>query len=167
MLVLREWFRRQDAIGFGWVSSSSSSSSSYLTKRNKGILGSVVVVNVQVAAGAQAHAPAAVLGQGVQHVVEEADARVDADGLRLGLLGGVFEGGAIDAVELGQGAAVEVERELDLGLVGVAVEDGRADALFGRHGGRVGWCLFVCGGLIDWLVLCILERERERESRLK
>jgi hypothetical protein len=113
----------------------------YLTKRNKGVLGGVVVVNVQVAAGAQAHAPAAVLGQGVQHVVEEADARVYADGLRLGLLGGVFEGGAIGAVELGQGAAVEVERELDLGLVGVAVEDCRADALFGRHDGRV-WCLF-------------------------
>jgi hypothetical protein len=53
---------------------------SYLAERNEGVLGSVVVVNVQVAAGAQAHAPAAVLGQGVQHVVEEADAGVDADG---------------------------------------------------------------------------------------
>ena len=57
-------------------------------------------------------------------MVEEANAGVDADGLRLGLLGCVLEGRAIDAVELGQGAAVEVERELDLGLVGVAVEDG-------------------------------------------
>ena len=120
----------------------------------------MVVVNVQVAAGAQAHAPAAVLGQGVQHVVEEADARVYADGLRFGLLGGVFEGGAIDAVELGQGAAVEVERELDLGLVGVAVEDGGADALFGGHDGQsVG--LVVCGGLVWCCVfqegVCILK----------
>jgi hypothetical protein len=121
---------------------------SYLAERNEGVLGGVVVVNVQVAAGAQAHAPAAVLGQGVQHVVEEADAGVDADGLRLGLLGGVFEGGAIDAVELGQGAAVEVERELDLGLVGVAVEDGGADALFGGHDGRIG------GGWFGLFVLC-------------
>jgi hypothetical protein len=120
---------------------------SYLAERNEGVLGSVVVVNVQVAAGAQAHAPAAVLGQGVQHVVEEADAGVDADGLRLGLLGGVFEGGAIDAVELGQGAAVEVERELDLGLVGVAVEDGGADALFGGHDGRIGGSWFGLFGL--------------------
>ena len=101
----------------------------------------MVVVDVQVTAGAQAHAPAAVLRESVQHVVEEADAGVYADGLRLGLLRGVLEGGAIDAVELGQGAAVEVEGELDLGLVGVAVDDGRADALFGRHDGRV-WCLF-------------------------
>jgi hypothetical protein len=35
---------------------------SYLAKRNEGVFGSVVVVNVQITAGAQAHAPAAVLG---------------------------------------------------------------------------------------------------------
>lgn len=91
---------------------------------------------MQVALGAQAHAPAAVLGQGVQHVVEEANAGVHADLLRLGLLGGVVEGGAIGAIELGQRAAVEVECELDLGLVGVAVDGRGAEALFGRH---VGW----------------------------
>ena len=88
---------------------------------------------MQVSAGAQAHAPAAVLGQGVQHVVEEANAGVYADGLRLGRLRGVLEGGVIDAVELGNVTAVEVEGELDLGLVGVAVEDGGADARGGRH----------------------------------
>lgn len=113
-----------------------------------------MVVDVQVAAGAQAHAPAAVLGQGVQHVVEEANAGVDADGLRLGLLRGVLEGGAIGAVELGQGAAVEVERELDLGLVGVAVDDGGADARDGGHGGR-----WVLGSLLLWclnMLLCLL-----------
>jgi hypothetical protein len=43
----------------------------------------VVVVNVQVSTSAQAHAPAGVLGEGVQHVVEEADAGVYGDGLRL------------------------------------------------------------------------------------
>ena len=113
---------------------------SYLTKSNERILSSVVVVNVQVSAGAQAHAPAAVLGQGVQHVVEEANAGVYADGLRLGRLRGVLEGRVIDAVELGDVTAVEVEGELDLGFVGVAVEDGGADARGGRHGG---WCWIV------------------------
>ena len=90
----------------------------------------------------------------MQHVVEEANAGVDADGLALGLLGGVFEGGAIDAVELGQGAAVEVERELDLGLVGVTVEDGGADALFGGHDGQ-SVVLVIRGGL----ALCCVMQE--------
>jgi hypothetical protein len=120
---------------------------SYLTKSNERIFSSVVVIDVQVSAGAQAHAPAAVLGQGVQHVVEEADAGVYADGLRLGRLRGVLEGGVIDAVELGDVAAVEVEGELDLGFVGVAVEDGGADA---RGGGHVGQYWVVCCML--WLM---------------
>jgi hypothetical protein len=62
---------------------------------------------------------------------------------------GVLERRAIDAVELGNIAAVQVERELDLGLVGVAVDDGRADALFGGH---VGLCRVVC---ILGFVLCV------------
>jgi len=111
---------------------------SYLAESDEGVFGGVVVVDVQVTAGAKAHAPAAVLGQGVQHVVEEANAGVYADGLRLGLLRGVLEGRVIDAVELGNRAAIEVEGELDLGLVGVAVDDGGADAGLGRHAGRVG-----------------------------
>ena len=109
---------------------------SYLAESDEGVFGGVVVVDVQVTAGAKAHAPAAVLGQGVQHVVEEADAGVYADGLRLGRLRSVLEGGVIDAVELGDVAAVEVEGELDFGFVGVAVEDGGADARGGGHGGR-------------------------------
>jgi hypothetical protein len=40
----------------------------------------------------------------------------------------VFEGRLIDAVELWDGAAVQVEGQLDLGLVGVAVDDSGADA---------------------------------------
>ena len=119
---------------------------SYLTKSNEGILSSVVVIDVKVSTGAQAHAPAAVLGQGVQHVVEEANAGVYADGLRLGRLRGVLEGRAVDAVELGDVTAVEVEGELDLGLVGVAVEDGGADARGGRHGGGV-VLIVVCFGI--------------------
>lgn len=38
---------------------------------------------VEVALARQGQTPARVLGQGVEHVVEEADARVHADGLRL------------------------------------------------------------------------------------
>lgn len=72
----------------------------------------------------------------MQHVVEEANAGIYADGLRLGRLRGVLERRVIDAVELGDIAAVEVESELDLGFVGVAVEDGGADARGGGHGGR-------------------------------
>jgi hypothetical protein len=107
----------------------------------EGVLGGVVVVDVQVALDADAQRPAGVLGHGVDHVVEEADARVDGDLLRVGLLCGVV---LVDLLalavqvllvqrcpEVGMGvglqlAAIEVDRDLDLGLIGVAVEGGGA-----------------------------------------
>jgi hypothetical protein len=68
-----------------------------------------------------------VLGQGVQHVVEEANARVDADCLRLARLGGMAVGAAYLQALIRvwrECAAVEVEGDLDLGLVGVARKGG-------------------------------------------
>lgn len=102
---------------------------------------SVAGRTVQVALAVDGETPAGVLGQGVQHVVEEADAGVDGDGLRLAALGGVL------AVRLeqtgirlgGERAAVNVEGHLDLGLVGVAGEGGPAG------GGGGGHCEFGCG----------------------
>lgn len=89
---------------------------------------------MQVALAGQGQTPAGVLGQGVQHVVEEADSRVDADCLRLARLGGV----AVLARHLqarvgvgGECAAVEVEGDLDLGLVGVARKGGPPGCGFG------------------------------------
>lgn len=110
----------------------------YLTERNESVLCGVVVVDVKITASTQAHAPAAVLGEGVQHVVQEANAGVYADLLRLGVLCGMLECRAIGILELGQSAAVEVERKLDLRLVGVAVDGRDSDALLGRHAGQIG-----------------------------
>ena len=111
--------------------------------------------------------PAGVLREGVKHVVEEADAGVDVDLLAVGFLCGmvfldllafaveVFLVESVPKVGLLVGfkfAPVEVDGDLDLGLVGVAVEASGA-----RH----------CGGLdfsrdfvwqavrvygLDWLV---------------
>lgn len=82
------------------------------------------VRTVQIALAVQRKTPAGMLGQGVQHVVEEADARADADDLGLAGLRrmAVCALGDLEAsVGLGREcAAVEVERELDLGLVCVA-----------------------------------------------
>lgn len=84
-------------------------------------------------------APAPVLRERVKHVVEEADARVDADRLRLARLGGVVVAGLEEArVRVrGEVAAVEVQRHLDLGLVGVARDGGPAGRVR-RHCGRCG-----------------------------
>lgn len=82
-------------------------------------------------------APPRVLREGVEHVVQEADARVDADGLRLARLRGVVVAGLEEArVRVrGEVAAVEVQRHLDLGLVGVARDGGPAGRVR-RHVGR-------------------------------
>lgn len=66
--------------------------------------------------------PAGVLRQSVKHVVEESDAGVDADRLGLACLRGMaFEGLGQPLVRVGgEVAAIDVEGELDLGLVGVA-----------------------------------------------
>lgn len=78
----------------------------------------------------------------MQHVVEEADARVDVDLLGGGGLRGVgFRGGwGVGEVRGGgeglEGATVEGERDLDFGLVRVAVYEGGAGGagVFGAHG---------------------------------
>lgn len=114
-----------------------------------------MVVNVEVALAPYAQTPASVLGHGVNHVVEEADTRVDGDFLRRRLLGRMVlvdlltlaieillvEGGPEVAVLVrGEVAAIEVYRDLDLCLVGIAVE-----AAGTRHfgGGVRGVCMFL------------------------
>lgn len=115
------------------------------TKRKECIFARVVVIDVQVALAPYAQTPASVLGERVDHVVEEADAGVDVDFLRVGLLRGVvfvdFLALAVEVLLIkgspevamfvgGEFAAIEVERDLDLGLIGVAVKGAGA-----RHGG--------------------------------
>jgi hypothetical protein len=123
----------------------------------KGVFGRVVVVNVEVAFASDAQAPAGVFGEGVDHVVEEADACVDGDFLACrGLRGMVFVDFFAFAVEVllvearpevgfgvgVEGAAVEVERDLDFGLVGVAVERGGAWHCGGGFAALL--CVFWC-----------------------
>lgn len=77
---------------------------------------------VKVALAVQRQTPASMLGQGVQHVVEEADARVDADNLRLARLRGMafLLGRCQPRVGVGwEVPAIEVQGNLNLGLVGV------------------------------------------------
>ena len=106
-------------------------------EREEGVFGGVVIVDVQVALNADAQRPASVFGQRVDHVVEEADAGVDLDFLAGGLLccmlfldllafaveillvEGCPEVGVFVSKEL---AAVEVDGDLDFGLVGVFVQ---------------------------------------------
>nr|POE56811.1 hypothetical protein CFP56_33783 [Quercus suber] len=104
-----------------------------LAQRDARVLRGVVVVDVQVAARRQRQRPPGVLRQRVQHVVQEADAGVDGDGLGGGGLRGVR--GVGRRGERLEDPAVEVQRELDLGLVGVARERGGAGRSFGRRHG--------------------------------
>ena len=126
-----------------------------VAKGNADILGGVVVINyrdkvnqssgrwrrwfikrtVKVALAVYGQTPARVLGQGMEHVVEEANSSVDGNLLRLAGLGSM----AVTIVEetgvgvWGKAAAVKVEGELDLGLVGVAGESGPTGRLRGGH----------------------------------
>ena len=86
---------------------------------------------MQITLAGDDEGPAGVLGQGVQHVVEEADAGLQEDGLRLaGLRGMAALCAVLDQLQHAlvgvgrKGAAVEVESELDRRLVGVAREGG-------------------------------------------
>lgn len=90
---------------------------------------------VQIALAVDGQTPAGVLGQRVEHVVEEANARVEGNALRLAALRGVRIVGFEQAgVCVGRKcAAVNVEGELDLGLVGVAREGGPAGVDGGSH----------------------------------
>jgi hypothetical protein len=113
-----------------------------------------MVVDVEVALASYLQTPAGVLCEGMEHVVEEADAGVDVDLLAVGFLCGmvfldllafaveVFLVESVPEVGLLVGfefASVEVDGDLDLGLVGVAVE-----ASGSRHcGGRSFFCDFV------------------------
>lgn len=61
----------------------------------------------------------------MKHVVKEADASVDCNLLRLAVLRGVLTPLEKAGVSVGREVpAVEVESELDLGLVGVASQSG-------------------------------------------
>lgn len=121
----------------------------------------MVVVNVQVALAPYAQTPASVLGHGVNHVVEEADACVDRDLLRRRFLGSmvlvdlltlaieillVVGGPEVAMLVRWEVAAIEVYRDLDLRLVRVAVE-----AAGSRHCGSIvrGMCFGGCGVVND------------------
>ena len=84
----------------------------------------------------------------MEHVIEETNAGVDADCLRLAGLSGVAIGNSDVQALIGLGrecAAIKVEGDLDLGLVGVARKGGPAGRrLFGAHFVWVG-CLGTYG----------------------
>ena len=71
-----------------------------LAERDADILGGVVVVDVQVALGLHGEIDAGMPRQQVQHVVEEADSGGDG----------------------GRAGAVEIDRDLDVGLLGGALD---------------------------------------------
>lgn len=86
---------------------------------------------MQITLAVQRQTPARMLGQGVKHVVQETNAGVDADGLRLARLAGVVL--ALEETGVGvwvEAPAVEIQRKLDLGLVGVARKSGPAGRVF-------------------------------------
>lgn len=109
-----------------------------------------MVVNVEVAVGADREGPARVFGEGVKHVVDEAETSIDGDLLGGGDLCGVVEfregdwegGGGRVLGEVGggfegeEGPAVEREGDLDFGFIGHAGEGLEASGEGGR--GRVG-----------------------------
>lgn len=84
---------------------------------------------MEIALAVQRHAPAGVLGQRMEHVVQEANAGVDGNHLRLAGLRGVCVGGLEQARVsiLRELAAVEAEGDLDRGFVGVAGQGRSAD----------------------------------------
>ena len=65
------------SVGFSLVPSTN------LAHGNEDVLGSVVVVNVEVTTASELQTPARVLRKGVDHMVQEANASVDVDCLRL------------------------------------------------------------------------------------
>lgn len=84
---------------------------------------------MEIALAVERHAPAGVLGQRMQHVVQEADACVDGNHLRLAGLRGVRAGG-LEQARVGilrELAAVDAEGDLDRRLVGVAGQGRSSD----------------------------------------
>ena len=78
-----------------------------LAERDADVLGGVVVVDVQVALGLHGDVDARVARQQVEHVIEEADAGRD----------------------LGRAGAVEVDRDLDVGFLGLPLHRALAHAI--------------------------------------
>ena len=111
------------------------------------------LLTVKVALAGKSKRPASMLGERMEHVIEETDAGIDADCLRLaGLRGVTFSDSDVQAlVGLGwECAAIKVEGDLDLGLVGVARKGGPAGCgLFGAHFVWVG-CLKLLGTIDSW-----------------
>lgn len=107
-----------------------------------------VLLTVKITLASKSKRPASVLGEGVEHVIEETDAGVDANCLRLARLRGVaFSDSDVQAlIRLGREcAAIKVEGDLNLGLVGVTRKGGPAGRrLFGAHFVWVG-CLGLLG----------------------
>ena len=85
-----------------------------LAERDADVLGGVVVVDVQVALGLDRDVDARVPRQQIEHVVEEADAGRD----------------------VGDALAVEIDRDLDVGLLGGALDRAFAAAFADFAGGR-------------------------------
>lgn len=75
----------------------------------------------------------------MEHVVEESDTSVYRDDLGFAGLGGMAGGSGFEETSIGVGwefAAVEVDGELDFGLVGVAGESSRSDRERRAHCGN-------------------------------
>jgi hypothetical protein len=90
---------------------------------------------VKITLAVQSQTPASMLSQSMEHVVEETNSRVDSNLLGLASLRSM----AITVVEKTRVsirreiAAVEVESELDLGLVGVTSESSPSGRLRRGH----------------------------------
>lgn len=95
------------------------------------------LLTVKVALASKRKTPAGMLGKRMEHVVKEANAGIDADSLRFASLSGMAVGDTDVQAGVGLGrecAAIKVECDLDLGLVGVASKGGPAGrGLFGAH----------------------------------
>lgn len=71
-----------------------------LAEQYRAIFGGMVIIDVEIALAAEVEIEASVFGERVKHVVKEAESRLD----------------------IGESAAVEIEREGDLRFLGVALE---------------------------------------------
>lgn len=107
------------------------------TKRKTCVLASVVVINVQVALTPYPQTPTGVFSKSVNHMVKEANASIHGNFLAVGFLAGmVFFNLLAFAIEilLVEGvpkirllerlylATIEVDGDLDLGLICIAIE---------------------------------------------